>query len=120
MTMSPWSFQARSRIPNCGAIKSGFHVLVALVLIGCVLCPFFEVACGSNNSIFASGQDRETTIAVVLLLLELAFALASLLVILLVPALEKGRLVVVTRFREFVSFFAAFLPELSPPIPLRI
>lgn len=100
--------------------KRGLHVLVALVLIICVLCPFFELACGSNSNIFVSGQDKETTIVVLLLLLELVFALASLLIVLLVPVFEKGPWAVLSQFHEFVSFFAVCLPELSPPIPLRI
>lgn len=100
--------------------KRGFHILVAVVLLVCLLCPFFELTRGSNNNIFVSGQDKETTIAVLLLLLELAFELANLLLVLLVPVFEKVLLVVLPRFREFVAFVAVCLPELSPPIPLRI
>ena len=100
--------------------KRGFHIAVALVLLVCLIVPFFEVASGSNNNIFMSGQDKETTIAVLLLLLELAFELANLLLVLLVPVFEKVLLVVLPRLREFVAFSAVCPPELSPPIPLHI
>lgn len=100
--------------------KRGFHVFVAMALVVCLLCPFVELACGSNDNIFESGQDRESTIAVLLLLLELAFVLASLLTVLLVAVFEKGPLAALPSLRELSSFFAVSLPEPSPPIPLRI
>jgi hypothetical protein len=97
-----------------------FHLLVALVLLVCLICPFVEMALNSNDNIFQTGQDNETTIALLLLFLELGFALAILFVLFLSSTMEKGRAVTLHRLLKFVPSIAVPLPELSPPLPLRV
>jgi hypothetical protein len=100
--------------------RKRFHLLVALLLLICLVCPFVEMTFHSSNNIFLTGQDNESTVAVLLLLLELAFAVASLFVLLLSGALEKECFVTLHRPLRFTPGFANPLPELSPPLPLRI
>jgi hypothetical protein len=97
-----------------------FHLLVALLLFVCLVCPFVEMTFHVSSNIFQTGQDNETTLAVLLLLLELAFALPIFLVLLSWSILEKERFVTLHRFLRFASSFAIPLPELSPPLLLRI
>ena len=96
------------------------HVLIALVLLVCLVSPFIEIAFHSTDSIFNTGQDRESTLAVLLLLVELAFALAGLQVVLLVGLAEKGRLVTPSGLPGFSKCCAIPVPQSSPPVPLRI
>ena len=97
-----------------------FHTLVALALIGCALCPFVEMAIHWNGTIFQSGFDTESTVAFLLLLLELAYALARLLVVLLPSVLRSLNFVYFDRFAICTLNFATVLPEISPPLSLRI
>ena len=70
-----------------------FHIVLAAVLVVCIICPYVETALDWNQSIFDTGYDTESTVAVIALLLVLAFALAKLIVDLLVnlQAGEKDR-----------------------------
>jgi hypothetical protein len=97
-----------------------FHALVALVLFYCAVCPFLEIALHSNNCIFVSGNDMESTLALLLLLVELAFALGKLLAVLVRTVLKKLILVYSDRLAGPTLNFAIVLPEISPPTPLRI
>ena len=97
-----------------------FHTLIALALVACALCPYVETAIHWNGTIFQTGFDTESTVAVLLLLLELAYGLAKLLAVLLPPVLRWLSFVYSER-HEFRSLsFATVLPEISPPLPLRI
>jgi hypothetical protein len=97
-----------------------FHILIALALVACALCPFVETAIHWDGSIFQTGFDTESTVAVLLLLLELAYGIAQLLVVLLPPAFRGLSFVYFEQF-EFRSLsFATVLPEISPPRLLRI
>lgn len=100
----------------------GFHALVALALLACGLCPFFEIALHFNGSIFQNGYDTESTLAVLLLLLELSFAVGRLLVALLPRIIKQLNLVCICSDRLTLpaTIFAIVLPEISPPLPLRI
>jgi hypothetical protein len=97
-----------------------FHTLVALALVACALCPFVEMAIHWNGTIFQSGFDTESTVAVVLLLLELAYGLARLLVVLLPPVLGRISFVYFDRFAMRSLNFGTVPPEISPPLSLRI
>jgi hypothetical protein len=96
------------------------HILVALILLACAVSPFVESALHCHDTILSTGQDGESTVAVVVLLLELVLSLTSLLIF-LCPNLElKGRLD--TEFRTLTTNieFGFTIPELSPPVPVRI
>jgi hypothetical protein len=93
---------------------------IALTLFACTLSPFVEILFHSDNSIFASGRDTESTLAVVLLLLELSFAIARLLVKLLPTNFEKLGAVYSRLDPKFRAGFANVIPTVSPPVPLRI
>lgn len=94
---------------------------VALVLFGCMLCPFVEILLHWNGSIFVTGHDTESTVAFLLLLIELSVAIARSLVIILRGVL--GRLGVAfcsNRVAEIGFVLPSILPTISPPVPLRI
>jgi len=95
-------------------------VAIALILVICALSPFLETAVNWNDSVFATGYDGESTMAVLVLLLELVISLAGLLVC-LCRNLQLGERVVIKHSR-FISEsnFGIMIPELSPPPPLRI
>lgn len=57
-----------------------FHIVLAAVLVICIICPYVETALDWNQSIFDTGYDTESTVAVIALLLVLAFGLAKLIV----------------------------------------
>lgn len=101
--------------------RKGFHILLALVLVGCALCPYIELAVGCNQSIFDTGYDTESTIAVIALILILAYALASLLLRLPTRTASEERLVAaIARLRPALDFLST-VPEASPPpLSLRI
>lgn len=97
-----------------------FHALIALALIGCALCPFVETAIHWNGTIFQSGFDTESTIAIILLLVELAYGLARLVLVILPPVLRRLSFVYFDRLAVQTLNFGTILPETSPPLPLRI
>jgi hypothetical protein len=102
--------------------RKGFHILLALTLVVCVLCPFVETAFDWGQSLLDTGYDTETTVAVIALLLILAFALARLLVYFLGNTTGQERLIgSLSKSKptlDFISFVA--VPDTSPPLPLRI
>lgn len=97
-----------------------FHVVLGLILIACVICPFVELAIGWNDTILSTGYDTESTLAVVMLLLELVFVLASAIAIFVPDVLAAEPLVVRHRLFTFESGFGILLPDFSPPLSLRI
>jgi peptidoglycan biosynthesis protein MviN/MurJ (putative lipid II flippase) len=97
-----------------------FHVVIAVILIACALSPFIESAMDMNDSVFATGYDNETTVAILVLLLELVLSLTKLL-----PSLcrnsQLSTAVVVEKSFVGPGFGSGIcIPELSPPVPLRI
>ena len=94
---------------------------VALALLSCVLCPFVEMLLHWDNSIFLSGHDTESTLAFVLLLIELSFAIAKFLAVLLRAIFESLGIISSANCISFASpIFSEVPPVASPPIPLRI
>jgi hypothetical protein len=69
--------------------RRGVHGLLAIFLLACLLCPFVEIAVHSNDSIFNDGYDTESTVALLMAVLELRLTLPSLLVLLLPSILKK-------------------------------
>jgi len=100
--------------------RRAFHLTIALILVICALSPFVESAMNWNDTVFATGYDGESTMAVLVLLLELVISLAGLLVC-LCRNLQLGERVVIKH-----SYFAPEsdigikVPDLSPPPPLRV
>jgi len=73
-----------------------------------------------NDSVFATGYDNETTLAILVLLLELVISLAGLLVCLCRNLQLGDRVVIKHSPLTCESDFGTKIPELSPPTPLRI
>jgi small-conductance mechanosensitive channel len=102
--------------------RRGFHILLALVLVVCVLSPYVEFALHWDQTIFDTGYDGESTVAVIALLLVLAFLIASLLAHFIsdtaaAESLVGSRVILRRAARHFI--FA--VPEVSPPLlALRI
>jgi hypothetical protein len=97
-----------------------FHLLVGLGLLVCMVCPDIEILCHSTDCIFLSGHDMETSVALLLIVLELTIASIKLAVAFLPRLL--ARLVSLERnsFLFLDSVFAFVPPAASPPLALRI
>jgi hypothetical protein len=100
--------------------RRAFHVAIALILVICALSPFVESAVNWNDTVFATGYDGESTLAVLVLLLELVISLARLLVCLWQNLQFGDRLALsLSRLKAELSL-SVTIPELSSPPPLRI
>lgn len=102
--------------------RRGFHIVLAVILVICLLCPYIEFAIQWNQSIFDTGYDGESTVAVIALLLIFAFLIASLLAH-FIPASAAAESVDDSHVtRRTALDFISTVPELSPPplLPLRI
>jgi hypothetical protein len=97
-----------------------FHILIAIFLLFCLLCPFVETALHSNDSIFQSGDDTESTVAILLLVLELAFALANLFILVLRPVHEGACTLDLRQPLRAWPRPVVPLHDIFPPLPLRI
>jgi len=97
-----------------------FHVLIALVLVACVVSPFVESALNCNDNVFSTGSDSESTLAIVVLLLELVLSLASLLVFLLPNFQLEDRVRTESRRPTSVFGFCINISDFSSSVPLRI
>jgi hypothetical protein len=95
-------------------------VAIALILVICALSPFLESAANWNNTVFATGYDGESSLAVLVLLLELVISLAGLLVCLCRDLRLGERVVIKHSGVRPESGFRITIPELSPPPPLRV
>ncbi|HYL96257.1 MAG TPA: hypothetical protein VET69_10665 [Terriglobales bacterium] len=93
---------------------------IALVLVMCALSPFLESAVNWNDSVFATGYDGESSLAVLVLLLELVISLGGLLVCLCRNRQLGERIAVKYPCLRSELDFSIKIPELSPPLPLRI
>jgi hypothetical protein len=100
--------------------RRAFHVAIALILVVCALSPFLETAVNWNDSVFATGYDGESTMAVLVLLLELVISLAGLLVCFCRNTQWIERIVIAPSPFASKSDFSITIAELSPPPPLRI
>jgi hypothetical protein len=97
-----------------------FHAAIAVILVACVICPFVELAIGWNDTIFTTGYDGESTLGILVLVLELALALAGLLVSFLPAARLLERIIAQLRFQTCEFCLRLILPGFSPPLSLRI
>lgn len=110
----------RARERNRQLRRRAFHIAIALILVICALSPFLESAANWNDSVFATGYDGESTLAVLVLLLELVISLGGVLVCLSATAESGERIGVTYTSIPCLSDFGIRIPELSPPPPLRI
>ena len=97
-----------------------FHVLVGFALLVCMACPDIEILCHSTDCIFLSGHDLETSVALFLVIIELAVVSLKLAVGLLPRLL--ARLISFEPVRIAFSGIPvlAVAPTASPPFALRI
>lgn len=101
--------------------RRAFHVAIALILVLCAISPFLETAVNWNNTIFATGYDNESTIAILVLLLELVISFAGLVAVYVCCRLPLAeRLDARDSCVASESNFRITIPDLSPPPPLRI
>gem|GEM_PF-5200843 len=84
------------------------------------MSPFCEMLFHSNNSIFVSGHDTESTLALVLLVLQLSFAVARLLSIAAGAIFAKIGIVVSAWIVAVPTISLLPASTLSPPLRLRI
>lgn len=96
-------------------MRRWFHIAIALILLACAVSPFVETAIQWNQSIFATGHDTESTIAVIALLIVLAFSIARLMAVfapgLLCTLLNVSSSVI----EQALSTLVFIIPDTSPP-----
>jgi hypothetical protein len=97
-----------------------FHILIALILLACAVSPFVETALDCHDNMFSTGYDGESTLIIVVLLLELVLSLASLLIFLCPDVKVMERLVTKHPYLTCNSGFGVISTGLLPPFPLRI
>ncbi len=95
-------------------------ILLASILVVCVLCPYVEDALDWNQSIFDTGYDSESTVAIIALLLILTFEFGSLLVYFLRDTTGEEHFVEPQGTLRYLLDFNPTVPDISPPLPLRI
>lgn len=94
--------------------------MLALTLFACGLCPFIEIALHSDQSIFQTGYDGESTVAIIALVLILAFALAKLLASFVAEDTTGESLLHPQATASLSADVAARFNDTSPPLALRI
>ncbi|HZP32146.1 MAG TPA: hypothetical protein VFB23_02195 [Candidatus Acidoferrales bacterium] len=98
-----------------------FHLVIAVILIMCAISPFLETAAKWDNTIFGTGYDGETTVAVLVILLEVVVSFARPVVVCLCRNPEFTEpLVVMNPLVSFDVIFDFRISDSSPPPPLRI
>jgi hypothetical protein len=100
--------------------RRAFHIIIAIILVVCVLSPYVESAVDLNDSVFATGYDNETTVAILVLLVELVLSLTNLLPSLCLTSRLSTPVVAEESFVQPAVGFGICIPELSPPAALRI
>jgi hypothetical protein len=89
-------------------------------MLVCAACPLIEIVCRSSDSIFATGSDMETTLALLFILVELSL-LSLRLAARFLPALMSRMVDCGSGIAAMASFqFSVVAPTTSPPMALRI
>lgn len=97
------------------------HILLALTLLICGICPFVEeFVLDWNQSIFDTGYDGESTVAVIALVFILAFALAHLLGSFVPESTTEEPVFARQRAVSSIAGFGIKIPDASPPLALRV
>jgi hypothetical protein len=94
--------------------------LLGLAIFACALSPLIEFLFHSDDSIFASGHDIDSTLAFVLLVVALSLVIARLLAVVRPAVLRRVGIVASDRLTPRFESIASVLPTISPPVPLRI
>jgi hypothetical protein len=97
-----------------------FHILVALVLLVCVVCPYVESALDWNEGILTTGYDTESVVAIIALLLVLSLTLAKLMAAVRPSGITNEPIIACPSPRQREHSFVIGIPEVSRPLPLRI
>ena len=93
------------------------HSAVALAILGCAVCPFIELLLHWDSSIFLTGHDTESSLAFLLLLIELSFAIAKLLAFVLATVLRRlGIISCPNLIAAIKPALLQTLPATSPPV----
>ena len=100
--------------------RRALHAVMALILVVCLVCPYVETALGWDGNIFTTGNDSETTLAVIILLVELILALTGVLSVFLPNARANEHVAQKSSRLTCESAFRFSCPDASPPVPLRI
>jgi hypothetical protein len=112
------SGQGRSRL--LPVTRRGFHALIGLILLVCVICPYVETALDWNESIFTTGYDTESTVGIIALLVILSLAFAKLLAAFLPKQISDELIVASHPIRKPEHVLASATSDFSLPVPLRI
>ena len=100
--------------------REALHILLGLVLVACLVCPYVEFAIGWNDTIFTTGYDTESSVAVVMLLVGLVLALAAVIALFL-PETQLAEPLVARRCPLTSEFgIVIVLRDPSLLVPLRI
>jgi hypothetical protein len=98
-----------------------FHTVIAAGLLMSAVWPVVEILCRSGDCIFVGGSDSETSIALLLLLLELT-VISLKLIVCFAPQLLTRLFISVSR--DAAALDASLCPFVnptpSPPLFLRI
>jgi hypothetical protein len=97
-----------------------FHIVIALILVACAVSPFVESALNSQDSVFSTGYDGESTLAIVVLLLELVLSLASLLIFLQPNGGQTERVNLEQTHLTSALALRVSIPDSLLQVPLRI
>jgi hypothetical protein len=97
-----------------------FHILVAIILLVCVACPYIESALDWDETLFTTGYDTESVVAIIALLLILSLTLAKLMAVFLPARMTTEPIVISPSPRKRDHSFVFDIPEVSSPLPLRI
>lgn len=93
---------------------------ILAILLACLVSPFVETAVHSQGNIFSTGQDNESTVAVLALCTALALAVASLVWIYCLGATVENALLVDICCVNFFARVTSVGADTSPPLTLRI
>ena len=100
--------------------RKRFHILLALILLICAICPFVEIALDWDESVLTTGYDTESIVAVIGLLLILSLSLAKLMAVFVPSRMTNEPVVISQPPRKRDHSFVFDIPEVSSPLPLRI
>jgi hypothetical protein len=97
-----------------------FHRFAALGLLACAACPVIEVICRSSDCIFLSGHDTETTVALLLIVLELSVASLKLFTAFFPGLVARLFAFGACRIAPAISLSSYVTSTASPPLTLRV
>jgi hypothetical protein len=101
-------------------IRRLFYASIVAFLLPCLVSPFVEFSLHMNGTIFSTGKDTETSVALLIVLLGLALVITSLIVALQPALLATERIQPPARVLPSRDCWKINFPELSPPPFLRI